>query len=251
MPHRGHANHPKLFPTVKTGVTQCLCYLLALLVAVLLIVNGSHAHNTYPHESHPEPELWQLKGIVAALDDPDPEVWVKAFEKLSNYKLDQLKPPLEIPKETIDKIADLLSYENQDKSIQSIVRGSALKALGQMGAAASESAPQILPLLTHSDSDVRFNASSTLGEMGAAAKDYAPQIAKLLTDSDTNVRDSVASALESMGAAKDYAPQIAKLLTDSDSDVRGRAASTLGQMGAAASEYAPQIAKLLTDSEID
>ncbi|WP_293076001.1 HEAT repeat domain-containing protein, partial [Moorena sp. SIO3H5] len=255
MPHRGDANRPKLFPIVKTVVTQCLCYFLALLVAVFLIVNGSHAHpSIYSHESHPEPESWQLKGIVAALKDPDPEVWVKAFEKLSNYKLDQLKPPLEIPNDRIEQIAELLIYENQDKSIQSKVLASAVKALGQMAAAASQYIPQIAKLLTHSDTDVRRSAAYALGNMGAAASEVAPQIAKLLTHSDTDVRRSAAEALGQMGVAKDYAPQIVKHLTDSNRTVyyyyySYSAASGLGQMGAAASEYAPQIAKLLTHSD--
>ncbi|NEQ82580.1 MAG: HEAT repeat domain-containing protein, partial [Moorea sp. SIO2I5] len=242
MPHIGDANRPKLFPTVKTGVTQCLCYLLALLVAVLLIVNGSHAE-----EKKPELESWQLKGIVAALDDPDPEVWAEALEKLSEYELKQLKPPVEIPKETIDKIAELLSYENQDKSIQSRVLVRASSALGQMGAAASESAPQIAQLLTHSDRDVRGSAVSALGEMGSAAYKYTPQIAELLTDEDSDVRGSAARALGKMGAtASEYIPKIAKLLINSDGNVSGSAAFALGQMGVA-KDYAPQIAKLLTD----
>ncbi|NEP29814.1 MAG: HEAT repeat domain-containing protein [Moorea sp. SIO3I6] len=170
MPHRGNFNRPKLFPTFKTGVTQCLCYLLALLVAVLLIVNGSHAHPSIdPHESHPEPKSWQLKGIVAALDDTDPLVWLKAFDKLSSYKLDQLKPPLDIPHETIEQIVGWLGYENDRKSVQSRVRASAVSALEEMGAAASKYAPQIAQLLTHSDSDVLTNAVDALGEMGSAA----------------------------------------------------------------------------------
>ncbi|NEO48350.1 MAG: PBS lyase, partial [Moorea sp. SIO4A3] len=263
MPHRGNANRPKLFPTFKTGVTQCLCYLLALLVAVLLIVNGSHAinviiynHGIYTKETKPETELWKIKGIVGALDDPDPEVWAEALDKLSEYKLKQLKHPLEIPKDTIDKIAELLTYkhesdesDNQRKSVQSRVNASAAQALGEIGAAATQYAPQIAQLLTDSDSNVRANAAYALGQMGPAASKYAPQIAQLLTDSDWNVRDRAAYALEQMGVAKNYAPQIAKDLTDSDSYVRARAASALGKMGTAASKYVPQILLLLTDSD--
>ena len=254
MPHRGDANRPKLFPTFKTGVTRCLCYFLALLVAVLLIVNGSHAE-----EKKPELESWQLKGIVAALDDPDPEVWVKAFNKFSEYKLDQLKHPLEIPKETIDKIAELLAYkheskdqtENQRKSVQSRVRARAASALGEMGEAAYKYAPQIAELLTDEDSDVHDSAVLALGNMGAAASEYIPKIAKLLINSDGNVSYSAAKALGQMGVAKDYAPKIAQRLTDSDSDISSSAAYALGQMGAAAYKYAPQIVERLTHSDRD
>ncbi len=211
MPHRGHANRPKLFPTVKTGVTQCLCYLLALLVAVLLIVNGSHAE-----EKKPELESWQLKGIVAALDDPDPEVWAEALNKLSEYELKQLKHPVEIPKDRIDQIADLLTYkheskdetENQRKSVQSKVYASAASALGEMGAVAYKYAPKIAELLTDEDSDVdNSNVSASavlaLGNMGATASEYVPKIAKLLINSDGNVSYSAAKALGQMGVAKD------------------------------------------------
>ncbi|NEQ84144.1 MAG: HEAT repeat domain-containing protein [Moorea sp. SIO2I5] len=223
-----------------------------------MIVNGSHAHpSVYSHESHPEPELWQLKGIVPALDDPDPEVWVKALDKLSRYKLDQLKPPVEIPNERIEQIAELLVYkheskdqtENQRKSVQSRVRGSAAEALGEIGAAAYKYAPKIAELLTDEDSDVHYRAVLALGQMGATASEYAPQIAKLLINSDGNVSSSVAKALGQMGVAKDYAPQIAERLTDLDNDVRASAARALGQMGEAAYKYAPQIISLLTDSD--
>ena len=260
MPHRDHANRPKLRPTSKTVVTQCLSYLLALLVAVLLIINGSHAHlSIYPHESHPEPKSWQLKGIVAALDDPDPLVWAEALDKLSSYKLDQLKHPLEIPNKTIEQIADLLTYkheskdqtENERKSVQSKVHDSAEYALGEMGAATYKYAPQIAEGLTHSDSDVRSSAASVLGKMEAAGSKYAPQIAKLLTDSDSDVRARAAYALGKMGtAASKYASQIAKLLTDSDSDVSNSAARALGQIGVA-KDYAPKIAERLTDLDSD
>ncbi|AOX01123.1 hypothetical protein BJP34_18235 [Moorena producens PAL-8-15-08-1] len=228
--------------------------MLALLVAVLLIVNGSHAiliiKEIYTEETKPETELWQLKGIVAALDDPDPEVWVKAFDKLSRYDLEQLKPPLEIPKDRIEQIVGCLGYENQTKSVQSKVRASAAQALGEMGAAATQYAPQIGQLLTDSDSDVRAKAASALGNMGAAASEYIPQIAKLLTDSDSDVHVSATYALGKMGAAAtQYAPQIVERLTDSDLSARLSAASALGQMGATNKDIAPQILPLLTHSD--
>ncbi|AOY81599.2 HEAT repeat domain-containing protein [Moorena producens JHB] len=251
MPHRGNLNRPKLFPTFNTSVTQCLCYFLALLVAVLLIVNGSHAK-----EKKPELESWQLKGIVAALDDTDPLVWAEALNKLSRYELEQLKPPFEIPKDRIDQIADLLAYkhesdetENERKSVQSKVHASAAEALGEIGPAAYKYTRQIAELLTDEDSDVHDSAAYALGQMGADASEYIPEIAKLLIDSDGNVSRSAAKALGQMGVAKDYAPQIAKRLTHSDLDVRYSAAYALGQMGAAASKYAPQIISLLTDSD--
>ncbi|NEP25534.1 HEAT repeat domain-containing protein [Moorena sp. SIO3I6] len=259
MPHRGDANRPKLFPTVKTIVTQCLCCLLALLVAVFLIVNGSHANPcVYSHESHPEPKSWQLKGIVAALDDPDPEVWVKALDKLSRYKLDQLKHPLEIPNERIEQIAELLAYkheskdqtENERKLVQSRVRASAAEALGEIGPAAYKYAPQIAELLTDENSDIHDSAVLALGKMGATASEYIPKIAKLLINSDGNVSYSAAKALGQMGVAKDYAPEIVERLTgsDSDSDVLASAVSALGQMGVA-KDYASQILPLLTDED--
>ncbi|NES81029.1 MAG: HEAT repeat domain-containing protein, partial [Moorea sp. SIO2B7] len=247
MPHRGNLNRPKLFPTFNTSITQCLCYFLALLVAVLLIVNGSHAE-----EKKPELESWQLKGIVAALDDHDPLVWAEALNKLSSYKLDQLKPPIEISNDRIHQIAELLTYDHETehdrKSVQSRVHASAAKALGEIGPAAYKYAPQISELLTDSNSYVLASAAYALGQMGAPASEYASQIAKLLKDSDRNVSRSAAKALRQMGVAKDYAPQIAKRLTDLDSDVRSSAAEALGQMGVA-KDYASQILPLLTHSD--
>ncbi|NER29284.1 MAG: HEAT repeat domain-containing protein, partial [Symploca sp. SIO1C4] len=132
----------------------------------------------------------------------------------------------------------------------SYVRDSAAEALGKMGAAGSKFAPDMVKLLSDSDRYVRDSAAYALGNIGAADSKFAPDIVKLLSDSDRYVRDSAAEALGKMGAAgSKFAPDMVKLLSHSDSDVRSRAAYALGKMGAAGSKFAPDMVKLLSHSD--
>ncbi|MBS9773311.1 MAG: HEAT repeat domain-containing protein, partial [Trichodesmium erythraeum GBRTRLIN201] len=95
---------------------------LLLLLLVLLVVNLGHVRAS---EESP-PADWQLQGILAALDDPDPDVWVKALKKMSEYDL----KPVEISSERVEQIGKLLSHENWH------VRSAAARAVGEMGAEA-------------------------------------------------------------------------------------------------------------------
>ena len=66
---------------------------LLLLLLVLLVVNLGHVRAS---EESP-PADWQLQGMLAALDDPDPDVWAAALEEMSEYDL----KPVEISSEQV------------------------------------------------------------------------------------------------------------------------------------------------------
>ena len=174
-----------------------------------------------------ELQEWQLKGIIAALGDLNPQIQILALEKLSEYKTDELK----ISQSEYKKIADFLSNDNLPSE-----QKAAAEALGKMGTTASSEAPLLLKLLKNSnDTNVQLAAARALEGMGAAASSEAPRLGALLNNYiDTKVQSAIAYALGEMGAAAaSQTPLLLKLLENSsDTDVQFAAAYALGEMGA-------------------
>ena len=122
----------------------------------------------YKEVPKPKPHLWQINGIVAALDDDYEKVKGDALNKLAEYEVKDLKPLLKKPEDVAEKAAKLL----KDKSVDSDVRASAVEALGNMGDAAKPYVKDILDFIKDKsiDSGVRGSAAYALGNMGDAAK---------------------------------------------------------------------------------
>ncbi|MBU7587202.1 MAG: HEAT repeat domain-containing protein [Nostoc sp. TH1S01] len=143
----------------------------------------------------PQPEPWQINGIVAALDDGHDQVKGYALSKLVEYDLQNLNSVVQKPEDIAKKAAQILKDEKVDKYL----RGSAAEALGNLGQAAANYVPDILKFLKDEkvDSDVRGSAAEALGNLGQAAANYVPDILKFLKDEkvDSYVRGSAASAL--------------------------------------------------------
>ncbi len=187
---------------VSRFFSKSLTWLLVFLLTFVFTVSWGHAQDNQPIP----PQNWQLKGIMAALDDSDPKIWVLALDKLSRYKIDGLKPPLQIsyPKKS-QRIVKLLDYE-KNSSVQS----AAVKALGKMGA--KEQVDKIVSLLSSPYSDVQEAAAVALGEL--KAKEQVDKIVPLLSSQNSSVQSAAAVALGAL-EAKEYADQIAFLLLPS------------------------------------
>ncbi|MEL7407420.1 MAG: hypothetical protein AAFN00_10700 [Cyanobacteria bacterium J06558_2] len=69
---------------VKRFISRCLTWLLVLLLTFTVTVSWGQAQDKQPIS----PQSWHLKGIFAALDDSDPEIWALALDKLSEFKID-------------------------------------------------------------------------------------------------------------------------------------------------------------------
>jgi hypothetical protein len=76
----------------------------------------------------PKPQPWQIEGIVAALDDSYPKVKEYTFDKLAQYKWQDLKPLLKKPEDIAHKAADIL----KDEKVDAGVRLSAAQALADI-----------------------------------------------------------------------------------------------------------------------
>ena len=139
-----------------------------------------------------------------------------------------------------------------------------INLLGQLDDAAF---PYLIPLLTHSDNDVRWSAAWALRNTGdAEAIPYLipffkvsdlhacgntakaiPYLIPLLNDQDSDVRRNVAGTMGNIGEAEAI-PYLIPLLKDSDRWVRMSAADALGKIGEA--EAIPYLISSLRDSQI-
>ena len=52
----------------------------------------------------PQPQSWQIDGIVAAIEDSNPKVKQYAFEKLAKYDAQELKSVLKKPEDIAQKL---------------------------------------------------------------------------------------------------------------------------------------------------
>ncbi|MFW9259696.1 PBS lyase, partial [Nostoc sp. CALU 546] len=91
----------------------------------------------------PQPEAWQINGIVAALDDEYDGVKQLAFEKFNEYDLQNLQAVIQKPEVIAQKAANIL----KNKSVESDFRSSAALALGNLGEAAKPYVKDILDFL--------------------------------------------------------------------------------------------------------
>ena len=212
---------------------------LLLLLLVLLVVNLGHVRAS---EKSP-PKDWQLQGMLAALDDSDPDVWLVALDKLSDY---DLKPPVEIPSERVEQIGKLLSYENSD------VRKAAVWVVDDIGSEAKQFIPKLLQLFSDEDWDVCKVAARAVGQMGSETKHLVPKLQQLLKNKDSRVRAATAIAVGNLESeAKQFIPQLQQFLRDINWRVRFAAAEAAGEMGLEAKQFIPQLEKLLRDENSD
>jgi HEAT repeat protein len=222
---------------------------LTLLLVIFLAAPWVSAKEA--EKEKPIPQPWEIKGIVAALNDPYAGVRLAAADKLGEYKLDNPKSLIDASNKgnnqesynkLVQQLREQLSSTDKDEQEKNTSRQAAASALGNMQA--KEIAKDVALLLKNSDTSIRDSAASALGNM--QAKEFAKDVALLLKNSDTSIRNSAASALGNM-QAKEFAKEVFLLLKDSNSDVRSSAASALGNMQA--KEFAKDVALLLKDSD--
>ena len=178
----------------------------------------------------PKPQLWQIDGVVAAIDDSNSKVKGDAFQALAGLEPQDLKLFLKKPEDIAQKAINFL----KDEKIDSFVRASTAKALGNLGEAAAPYVPDILNFVKGGKPDWSEveHVAAVLGNSGEAGAKYIPDILNLLKDEkvQSDIRYSAASALGNFGeAAVSYVPNIINFLKDEtvDSDVRIYAAGAL------------------------
>jgi HEAT repeat protein len=166
------------------------------------------------------------------------------------------------------------------------IRVNASISIRQIVESTQSEIPKFLPLLNHSNPDVRANVATSISNMRGSAgyamyrlnlyklygKDSNPkvranlaatfkqiensdrlvnsQLMPLLKDLNPLVRASAAIAIINIeGEAKSTIPKLIPLLQDSDSAVRANAVAVMGMMREEAKSTIPQILPLLKDSD--
>ncbi|WP_224312276.1 HEAT repeat domain-containing protein, partial [Trichormus variabilis] len=213
--------------------SRYIFYSLAFILSFLLCLPWVNAQE----KPKPQPEAWQINGIVAALDDGHDQVKGYAFKQLGEYNLKDLKSLVKKPEDIAEKAAKIL----KDEKVSAGVRGSAAEALGNLGEAAAKYVPDIANILKDEKvpTNVRGSAAEALGNLGDTVAKYVPDILYFLKDQKVPDydRSGAAKALGNLGnAAAKYVPDIANILKDEkvDTIVRLFAASALGNLGNAA-----------------
>ncbi|MBD2499370.1 HEAT repeat domain-containing protein [Anabaena azotica] len=234
----------------NTKPSRYILYSLVFILSFLLCLPWVSAKE----QPKPQPQAWQINGILAALDDGHDTVKGYALSKLVEYDLENLKSVSQKLEDIAKKAVQIL----KDKSVDNNIRYGAVDALGNLGDAAKPYVKDIADLLKDKSvhNNIRYRAAWALASLGDTAKPYIKDIADLLKDKSDNsyVRSRAVEAFGNLGdAAKPYVKDIADLLKDKsvDSNVRSGAAEALGNLGDAAKPYVKDIADILKDKSVD
>ncbi len=224
--------------------------LLSILIALPL---ARAAQDESPKAAALPAQDWQLKGIRAALEDPDPVTRVLGLAKLG-----ELAAAGALAAEPAsDSVKDLegiirLVAQGVAADHRSWVRSSAAEALGRLGEHATGALPAFTKLLVDPDTAVRRSAAEALGRLGEHAAGTVLELTKLLVDPDAVVRQSAAEALGRLGEhAAGAVPELTDLFADRFPRVRRSAAEALGRLGEHAATAVPKLTELLADPDTD
>jgi len=228
-----------------------------VLVGLWLGLMGILPFRVYAVEQKVQPQEWQIKGALAALEDEIPEVRVRALKKLEEFaqvpqdKVPQLIEFLkddhsDVRRATAQTLGELQAKEATQELVRLLkddnpyVREAAAQALAQLQA--KEATQELIRLLKDDNSDVRRVAAQALGQL--QAKEASQELIRLLKDDHSDVRRATAQTLGQL-QAKEATQELVRLLKDDDSDVRRAAAQALGQLQA--KEASQELIRLLKD----
>lgn len=188
----------------------------------------------------------RIRGLLAALEDPDDEVVAEALERLRDSK-QRTHPEVE------QRLREFIRSPRMEHLLHEAsghVRSVAISALSTWGGLGKEHAPWLVTLLEDPQREVRFAAAEALGLMGEEAREQLPRLMALLESPEPATLWAAAHALGSMGeAAQEQLPHLVTLLKRSEPRLRGAVAYVLGCMGEAARAHLPLLSSLLEDPD--
>ncbi len=228
----------------------------------------------------PQPQAWEIRGIVAAAKDTDPEVRAIAFRQLTTYDLESVQNRDEIAKIAIarlmDKQADVEERADAGfalgnlgdaaipyaKALGNLLRESEIQdgiifALGNLGNAATPYAPDFLEIARNEQlgDPPRYASVEALAKLDAPATPYANDLLAIAQDKDirSSVRDKALEALGESGSAANYAKPLSDILRDRSNAPFPAcgAAQALGTLGDAAIPYVAELGKFVLDQSLD
>src|SRR5262245_46364027 len=146
--------------------------------------------------------------------------------------------------EHVQKIAKLIDALDER---QHSIRLSAMKKLGNHGAAAKAAVPALGKVLRGTYKELSEQAARSLAQIGTEA---VGELASSLDSSSAAVLGRVLAALRLLGpAAAQATSAVSRLLEHSDPKIRAQAAQVLGEIGPRAGASAPALQKALRDPD--
>lgn len=188
-------------------------------IALVAWVNLAHAHDSP-----------SLETLIERLKSPNP-----AFRAESLKAIGELG---EGAKEATSAVGELLSDRALFERVE--IRSLAAKALGEIGPAASATAPQLLEGMADPNPYMSLECEKALTAMGAAQIEAAMSA---LAGDKAQLRGVAARSLALLGA--EAAQPLASALRDDRAEVRLYAARALGQIGKEAKAILPDLIEAL------
>ncbi len=155
-------------------------------------------------------------------------------------KVKEVKPAV------ITVVAEKLSDKNN------LVRGAALRVLGNLGPKAGIVTKEIIPLIKDDIEENRVLALIAVSKIGEEAFECLPELLTLLKSENKLLVHNAIAAIEGIGVdpAK-CVPALQELLLNEDLNLRASAASGIGSFGPAASGAVPALCKALKTATED
>jgi len=228
-----YASHYKYLRT-NHGVKLFLLLILINLSAVFTTPLNSFSEETVSEEAVKEANETQIKGLMAALDDPNPLVQAKAINELAELNYEPALP----------QIVKFIEGDNL------YTKSAATKAVGKMDKLTPKITALIVQNLKDPDNRIRYSSATTIAEYRSLKNNQISPVIALLSDEDYKIRLSAITIIKNnVEVSKKQIPQILQLMKDENPDVRFSAVSALGKMGPAGKKNIKSILALLKDNE--
>jgi len=164
--------------------------------------------------------------IVGYLNQDNEIIKVSAIECLGNMKKDA--------KKALPVLIDIAIKDTLNK-------GSALKAIEQIGAPTIERADKMYSFLKDKPKEIKMKFLDIFENMAAKdnneIKEYVPYIITFLNYDDFSIKQKTRAVLTKIGkAAPETVPELIKLLKENNSEIVSRAIYELGDLGKVASD---------------
>ena len=164
--------------------------------------------------------------IIGYLNQDNEIIKTSAIECLGNMKKDA--------KKALPVLIDIAIKDTSNK-------GSALKAIEQIGAPTIERADKMYSFLKDKPKEIKMKFLDIFDSMAAKdnneIKEYVPYIITFLNYDDFSIKQKTRAVLTKIGkAAPETVPELIKLLKENNSEIVSRAIYELGDLGKAASD---------------
>lgn len=176
----------------------------------------------------PAPEIGEAEAAfrTMTMENPDPDAWSAAYQKLE-----------EIGAPALPVLLEGLKSELQ------MTREMASSVLAQFGARAESAADDLIAALDDESTFVRANVATALLQMPDHVDGVVPVFAQILAGEDAELRRTAATNLASIETAKvrPLVPQLIAALGDSDREVVFSVTQLLGRIGPDAADALPKL----------